>query len=169
MKFNITWKKTRVALEAYVLIKYNVISDALRTLRHVMNAAGETVSGVASEIGEIGVQADRTSKALEFQKEAITANAANVNGSVALWILTTAIALYVIYRLGPLLSAVFFRGTPAKPEKNRTGKKSTCKAPPSGGREARFQKWVARYGGDFKTKKEAKAAFEKFEKDMGYS
>lgn len=170
MRFNITWKQARVAAEAYVLIKYNVVSDAIRFVRHTMNVAGEALTSFTEGVGEIGAQVERTGNALAFQSETVSANLASVNGSVLKLVLTTALVIFLLYRFGPLLFAVLRGPFPESGQEEPVHrKKTTTKSKAQGGKEARFQKWVARYGGEFQTKKEAKAAFEKFEKDMGYS
>lgn len=169
MRFNITWRQVRIAAEAYVLIKYNVITDAIRFARHTMNAAGNALNGFAEGVSEIGNQVERTGNAIAFQSETVGANLASVNGSVLKLVLTTALVIFLLYRFGPLLFAVLRGPFPESGQEEPVHrKKTTTKSKAPGGKEARFQKWVARYGGDFRTKKEAKAAFDKFEKDMGY-
>jgi len=84
-------------------------------------------------------------------------------------IMTILLIFFVLYKfqiIPRLLAALNggIKATRGETKATRGGTKAT-----RGGKEARFNKWVARYGKDFKTKKEAKAAFEAFEKDMGYN
>ncbi len=167
MKLTITWKQARVAAETYVLIKYGVISDIVKWVRHLANVAGETANAVTNGINDIGGQISRTTDAINYQTDTVAANFTSADKSLLQMGLMCIIAFALLYRFGPVLYAMFIDSvTSAKPTKR---KKSTAgKAAKNTSKEARFNKWVARYGGDFKTKKEAKQAFDAFERDMGY-
>jgi len=154
-----------------VLIKYGVISDAVKFIRHGANIVGETLNSVTSGVDEISGQVSRTVDAMNYQTETVAANFSNADKSLFQMTIMVIIIFALLYRFGPVLYAMFvdsIRGE-TKAKRGETKAKRGDKEASRGDKEARFNKWVARYGGDYKTKKEAKAAFNAFEKEMGYN
>lgn len=178
MKLNITWKKTRLLIEGYILIKYNVISDLMRFVRHTANFAGEKLNEITSGINEISGQVTRTADAVNYQTESVAANFSNADKSIFQMSISVIIIFALLYRFGPVLYAMFLdsiRGDKKAASGDKKAARGETKATSGktkstrGAKEARFNKWVSRYGKDYRTKKEAQQAFTAFEKDMGYN
>lgn len=167
MKFTVTWKRARIAIEAFVILKYNVIQDALQAARHGLSFVCESVNSVSESV-------TRTAESVEYHLDGVHTSMADMavndaDAALLKLIITTALLFFVAYRfqiIPRILKALRGETKATRGETKATRGKTKAT---SGGKEARFQKWVARYGKDYKTKKEAKAAFTAFEKDMGYN